>query len=107
MSSVPKAEPNEALPAEPARRLCSEIQLFDLCELERCHFKDDRFCTDPDMLARFEAAAEPEERPVWHFDLASEEEEEDGPSYEGDLEHDDDDYSDLDDEDRPERNESW
>lgn len=105
MSSVPKAEPDAALPAEPARRLCSEIQLFDLCELERCHFKDDRYCTDPDMLARFEAAAEPEERPVWHFDRASEEE--DGPLYEGDLEHDDDDYSDLDDEDRPERNESW
>ncbi len=22
---------------------------------------------DPEMLARFEAAAEPEERPAWHF----------------------------------------
>jgi hypothetical protein len=107
MSLVPKAEPDEALPAEPARRLCSEIQLFDLCELERCHFKDGRFCTDPDMLARFEAAAEPEDRPVWHFDRASEDEEEGGPSYEGDLDSDDDDYSVFDDEDRPEQDENW
>jgi hypothetical protein len=29
--------------ASPARRLCSEIQLFDLCELDRCSFKEDRF----------------------------------------------------------------
>lgn len=107
MSSVPTVEPDKGERTELPRRLCSEIQLFDLCELERCHFKDDRYCTDPDMLARFEAAAEPEERPAWHFDRPPEDDDEDGPLYEGDLEHDDDDYSDLDDEDRPERNESW
>ncbi len=60
---IDKDEKLQELP----RRLCSEIQLFDLCELEKCHFKDDRFCTDPEMLARFEAAAEPEERPAWHL----------------------------------------
>ncbi len=106
MSAASAIETDEGQRTEPPRRLCSEIQLFDLCELERCHFKDDRFCTDPDMLARFEAAAEPEERPVWHFDQASEEEE-DGPCYEGDLEHDDDDYNEFDDENRPEKDENW
>ncbi len=67
MSSVEKLIDKDEVPQELPRRLCSEIQLFDLCELEKCHFKDDRFCTDPEMLARFEAAAEPEERPAWHF----------------------------------------
>ena len=42
----------------PAKRLCGEIQLFDLCELERCRFKDGRFCTDPDLLERFEQIAD-------------------------------------------------
>lgn len=46
----------------PVKRLCSEIQLFDLCEKESCSFRDGRFCTDPAMLARFEAVSEPEDR---------------------------------------------
>jgi hypothetical protein len=41
-------------PAKSARRLCNEIQLFDLCDLDRCAFKDGRFCTREDLLARFE-----------------------------------------------------
>lgn len=107
MSPASNMETDEGQRTESPRRLCSEIQLFDLCELERCHFKDNRFCTDPDMLARFEAAAEPEERPVWHFDRATEEGEDDA-CYEGDLENDDgDDYSVFDDEDRPEKDENW
>jgi hypothetical protein len=40
---------------EKQRRLCSEIQLFDLCTKEKCGLKDGRFCTDESMLARFEA----------------------------------------------------
>lgn len=47
-------ENTQAEPVKPAKRLCSEIQLFDLCERERCAFKDGRFCTDPALLARFE-----------------------------------------------------
>lgn len=39
-------------------RLCSEIHLFDLCSKEECEFKTGRFCTDPDLLARFEEIAD-------------------------------------------------
>jgi hypothetical protein len=43
------------------RRLCSEIQLFDLCDLERCSHKQGRFCTRAELLARFEQIAEEDE----------------------------------------------
>lgn len=46
----------------PTQRLCSEIQLFDLCDLASCRRKNGRFCTDPDMLSRFEKIAEDELR---------------------------------------------
>lgn len=48
---------------EPAKRLCSEIQLFDLCELESCSYKTGTFCGNSDLLERFERIAE-DERPV-------------------------------------------
>lgn len=51
----------QAEPAKPAQRLCSEIQLFDLCELERCAFKEGRFCTDQELLARFEQLPDEDE----------------------------------------------
>lgn len=35
-------------------RLCSEIQLFDLCEKESCDYKSDKFCTQGELLTRFE-----------------------------------------------------
>jgi hypothetical protein len=35
-------------------RLCSEIQLFDLCEEERCSYKSQKFCTKGELLSRFE-----------------------------------------------------
>ncbi|TWJ19610.1 hypothetical protein [Geobacter argillaceus] len=44
------------------QRLCSEIQLFDLCELDVCGHKDGRYCTKGDLIARFEAIADEEER---------------------------------------------
>ena len=47
VSSVEELSEKETEAKEVPRRLCSEIQLFDLCELEKCHFKDERFCTDP------------------------------------------------------------
>lgn len=43
------------------RRLCSEIQLFDLCDLERCRYKQGRFCTRTELLARFEQIADEDE----------------------------------------------
>lgn len=45
-----------------AQRLCSEIQLFDLCELDVCAHKNGRYCTKGDLIARFEAIADDEER---------------------------------------------
>lgn len=48
--------------AKPAQRLCSEIQLFDLCDLERCAFKEGRFCTQKDLLARFEQLPDEDEQ---------------------------------------------
>lgn len=88
------------------RRLCSEIQLFDLCELECCHFKDGRFCTDPEMLARFESVAEPQELPASRFDdedddydEQSVEEFEENEEVEG--------YSIFDNEDQQEQDDIW
>lgn len=50
---------SEGLP----QRLCSEIQLFDLCDLATCSFRNNRFCTSPDMLVRFEGISDVEQRP--------------------------------------------
>lgn len=44
------------------QRLCSEIQLFDLCDLDSCKQKSGRFCTDTVLLSRFEKIAENELR---------------------------------------------
>jgi len=98
------AQPAKEVVPELPRRLCSEIQLFDLCELERCRFKDDRFCTDPEMLTRFEAVAEPQDRPAPRFDDDEDEEEE---LYPEEREEDDDDYSVFEDEEQPEEDDEW
>ena len=79
------------------RCLCSEIQLFDLCELTRCSFKDGRFCTHADLLARFEALAEPADRPAQHYD--DDEDDEEDEQYPEEREEDDEGYSVFDDED--------
>jgi len=44
------------------RRLCSEIQLFDLCDLDTCSCKEGRYCTNKEVLDRFEAIKEEDER---------------------------------------------
>ncbi|HBA71821.1 MAG: hypothetical protein A2X82_19360 [Geobacteraceae bacterium GWC2_55_20] len=44
------------------QRLCSEIQLFDLCDLTSCGFKSGRFCSNSELLRRFEGIAEQEVR---------------------------------------------
>ena len=36
-----------------SKRFCSEIQLFGLCRLSKCEKKDGRYCTDEDLLWRF------------------------------------------------------
>ena len=51
-------------PHKPVQRLCNEIQLFDLCDLEQCRYKAGQFCTNEDLLNRFEAIADVEDRPV-------------------------------------------
>jgi hypothetical protein len=56
---MPDSEPK---PANLPQRLCSEIQLFDLCDLDSCSHKNSRFCTDPVLLGRFEKIAEVELR---------------------------------------------
>lgn len=45
------------------QRLCSEIQLFDLCEGARdvCNHLDGRYCTKGDILTKFEAIRDEEE----------------------------------------------
>jgi hypothetical protein len=43
---------------KPLQRLCSEIQLFDLCYLERCNHKEGRFCTNGELLTGFERISE-------------------------------------------------
>lgn len=60
----------------PPQRLCSEIQLFDLCNLSSCRFKDGRFCSSSDLLERFEKIAEEEQRsPERYIDEESEDKE--------------------------------
>jgi len=65
------------------QRLCSEIQLFDLCERNKCEFKKGRYCTNGDILARFEAISDEEDANSADLLLADEMEEmeEDGLEY--------------------------
>lgn len=58
------AESDGEKTVKPAKRLCNEIQLFDLCELEKCGHKQGLFCTNTELLNRFEAIAEEDERPA-------------------------------------------
>lgn len=68
---------------ENPRRLCSEIQLFDLCSRDVCEYKKDRYCTNRDILARFEAISDDEDANSADLFLADEMEEmdEDDLSY--------------------------
>ena len=58
------------------QRLCSEIQLFDLCDLDYCNSKQGRFCTNPDALQRFEAIKEEEPEQYLSEELEDEDSEE-------------------------------
>jgi len=67
---------------KPAQRLCSEIQLFDLCDLERCSHKQGRYCTNGELLTRFERISEKDDtRPVSDSYLSEDGEEADDGVY--------------------------
>ncbi|MDR3581392.1 MAG: hypothetical protein P4L44_15635 [Oryzomonas sp.] len=88
---------------KPVQRLCSEIQLFDLCDLERCSLKEGRYCTNGELLTRFERISEKDDtRPVSDPYLSEgpqDEEEADDDVYgDGLSDRDDDDRDDWEDE---------
>lgn len=46
--------------AKPPQRLCNEIQLFDLCSLGSCGQRQGEFCSNAELLSRFEQIADEE-----------------------------------------------
>lgn len=62
------------------KRLCTEIQLFDLCSKDKCTSKDGRFCGNAEMLAKFEAISEEDEKDLNQF-IADEEDELESSEY--------------------------
>lgn len=53
---------------EAVQRLCSEIQLFDLCDLESCASRKGRFCLNENLLVKFESIKEEDETPDLVYD---------------------------------------
>lgn len=91
--SEEKTEEKAEEKTAPADRLCSEIQLFDLCEKGVCRDKNGRYCTNEELLAKFEAIKEEDEANSLVYD---EEELEDGDDFDDDEMSDDfneDDYA--------------
>jgi hypothetical protein len=62
--SAESCEDSVDKPVIPVHRLCNEIQLFDLCDLEKCGHKQGLYCTSTELLDRFESIAEEDERPL-------------------------------------------
>jgi hypothetical protein len=58
MDMADSAQKSKILP----NRLCSEIQLFDLCDLDSCRHKSGGFCTDTELIFKFEKISEDEIR---------------------------------------------
>jgi len=71
------------------QRLCSEIQLFDLCDLDGCHLRKGRFCSNEDLLNKFESIKEEDETPdlVYDEDELVSDEESDFEEYDEEFEH--------------------
>lgn len=84
-----------AVKNQPTPRLCNEIQLFDLCEKEVCSYKSGRFCTEPNLLERFEKVEIKEARRVEPDDCEISMEDE-NEIYD-DIDYDEDEYEDNDD----------
>ena len=80
------------------QRLCSEIQLFDLCARDVCNHKNGRYCTKGEILAKFEAIAEEDARSPEQF-MADELEDVEGDEYAGDEAYGVDEYGEEEDED--------
>lgn len=77
--------PHDSMPDKQPERLCSEVQLFDLCDLDTCRYKKGRFCSDPFLLIRFEKIADDELRASERFIFEeSDDSEEDEDDYDGD-----------------------
>jgi hypothetical protein len=53
-------EEGKAAATAPVQRLCNEIQLFDLCDLEKCSYKVGKFCSDSELLTAFEHISDAE-----------------------------------------------
>ena len=51
----------------PPQRLCSEIKLFDLCDLDRCRYKTGRYCSNDELVSRFEKISEDEISPPQRY----------------------------------------
>jgi hypothetical protein len=49
------------------QRLCSEIKLFDLCDLDKCRYKSGRYCSNDELVSRFEKIAEDEISPPQRY----------------------------------------
>ena len=71
------------------QRLCSEIQLFDLCDLDGCHLRKGRFCSNEDLLKKFESIKEEDETPdlVYDEDELVSDGESDFEEYDEEFEH--------------------
>ncbi|MBI2354983.1 MAG: hypothetical protein HYV06_08135 [Deltaproteobacteria bacterium] len=66
---------------KPARRLCGEIKLFDLCDLDGCGDREGRFCGNQDLLARFEQISDEERTPERYLDEEPDEDDDDEAGY--------------------------
>jgi hypothetical protein len=89
---VPDKDDNEEQETDkPVQRLCSEIQLFDLCDLEQCSHKQDRYCTNGELLTRFERISEKDDTRSYLYEKPEEGEEPDADAYGDVLDNRDDD----------------
>jgi hypothetical protein len=94
-----KDDIEEQEPAKPEQRLCSEIQLFDLCDLEQCSHKQGRYCTNGELLTRFERISEKDDTSSYLFEGSEDGEEADDDAFGDGLDDlDDDDQGDWEDE---------
>ena len=89
-----EAAEDSAVANVPAQRLCNEIQLFDLCDLDSCTFKEGRFCTNCDLLTTFERISDVDEARPEMFGSEVPEEGEDAGCEEFDEDFADDGYGD-------------
>lgn len=60
-------EPREQEQNNPPQRLCSEIKLFDLCDLDSCSYKRGRYCSNEEVVSRFEKISEEEFSPPQRY----------------------------------------